>query len=289
MDYRANAVLAIGRRRLFETLIHPGFYVVLTLGLAIVYALVSGFLRSVDSSGFDYTLTPLYNFAGGIIAGAFGAPFLGKLFADGPFLFALHIGFLPVLLYLAMSSVFRFGSEKTSGAIELLCYGPSDGTAYFLASLMKDLVLTAAALLAFLLFFIVAGVTDNLAVSAPFLVSLPVLFLACLAMYAYGVLVSVLTDSANSALSLFLAGFILFLVSLLGSQAIVGGYARSLTTVTAWIIQWFSPFYYWSIGMKAQANGEAGLFAVSLLGQFLLIAAVLAASHLIVKRRGVRA
>ncbi|HUX22847.1 MAG TPA: hypothetical protein VMW69_16545, partial [Spirochaetia bacterium] len=118
MNLRARASIAIGKRRLFESLIHPGYYVALTIGAAVAFALTSGFLSSIDSSGFNYQLNPLYNFIGGIVSGAFGAPFLGRLFAGGPFLFALHIGFIPVLLYLAMTSVYRFGSEKSSGAIE---------------------------------------------------------------------------------------------------------------------------------------------------------------------------
>ena len=185
MNYRAGAALAIGKRRLFESFIHPGFYIALAIGMGITYALTAAFVRSVDSSGFDYTLNPFYNFVGGIISGAFGASFLAKVFARGPFLFALHVAFIPVLLYLAMTSVYRFGTEKRSGAIELLCYGPCDGTAYFLASMIKDTVLTAIALAAFLLFFLVAGPTDNLAITGPLLVSLVVLFLAALCMYAY--------------------------------------------------------------------------------------------------------
>lgn len=288
MNYRANAAIAIGRRRLFESLIHPGFYVAVALGFAIAYAFVSGFVHSIDSSGFDYTLDPLYNFTGGALSGAFGAAFVSRVFSGGPFLFSVHIAFLPVLLYLAMTSVYRFGTEKSSGAIELLCYGPSDGTAYFLASLLKDAVLTFLALLAFLVFFFIAGLADNLAVTGPFLVSLLVLFVAALCMYAYGVLVSVLTDGANTALALFVAGFVVFLVSLIGSQAIVSGYAQSLSTVAAWIIKWFSPFFYWSLSMKAQTNGEIGLFFVGLIGQLVLAAAVLLGSHFIVKSRGVR-
>lgn len=288
MNYRTHAALAIGRRRLFETFIHAGLYVALAVGFAIASAFTVGFLRAVDSSGFDYTLDPLYNFAGGILSGAFGSAFVSRVFADGPFLFAMHISFLPVLLYMAMTSVYRFGTEKSSGAIELLCYGPSDGTSYFVASLIKDAALTVVVLLAFLVFFVVAGLTDNLAITAPFLVSLIVLFVASLAIYAYGVLVSVLTDSANSALALFVGILMLFVGSLIGSEAIVSGYVESLSTIASWVIQWFSPFFYWSFSMKAQANGEIGLLFIGFLGQILLTLAVLFGSHLIVKTRGVR-
>lgn len=288
MNYRANAAVAIGKRRLTESLIHPGFYAALTAGLAVGYALTAGFVHSIDSSGFDYNLNPGYNLIGGILSGAFGAPFVARLFAGGPSVFALHLAFLPVLLYLSMTSVYRFGSEKSSGAIELLCYGPSDGTSYFLGSLIKDAVLTAIALVALLLFFAVAGLIDNLAMPTTFLVSLVLLFVGSLCVYGYGVLMSVSTDSANTALALFIAGLLLFGLSLLGSQAIVTGYVQSLSMVAAWIIKWFSPFFYWSTSMKAQASNEIGLFVAGLIGQVALTAVILVVSHYIVKSRGVR-
>jgi len=288
MNYRASSAMAIGKRRLFESLIHPGFYVALAVSLAVGYAFVAAFVRSIDSSGFNFQLSPLYTFAGGLLSGWFGGAVLTKVFADGPFLFAVNIAFLPVLLYLSMTSVYRFGTEKASGAIELLTYGPSDGTSYFLASMLKDLVLTVLTLVVFLLFFLAAAAVDNIAVTPRLFDTLILLLLASSAVYAYGVLVSVVTDSANTALALFLAGFIVLFVSLIGSYAIVGGYVRSLSTVAAWVIQWFSPFFYWSIGTQAAIGGEAARYLLGLLGLLVLSSAVLVGSHFIVRARGVR-
>jgi len=288
MSDRLHATIAIGRRRLYESLIHPGYYVALTAGLAVAYAFAAGFVRSIDSSGFDYTLNPLYNFVGGMMSGAFGAPFVGRVFARGPFLFAAHISFLPVLLYLAMTSIYRFGTEKSSGAIELLCYGPADGTSYFLASLSKDVILTAVSLAAFLGFFVAAGLVENLAITTALLVSLPLLFFSALCIYSYGVLVSVISDGANTALALFITGVLVFGISLVGSQAIVGGYLQSLSTVAAWVLKWFSPFFYWSFSMKAWSNDQIGLLFVGLLGQMVLTTTVLVGSHFLAKAKGVR-
>ncbi|HUX21535.1 MAG TPA: hypothetical protein VMW69_09865, partial [Spirochaetia bacterium] len=157
------------------------------------------------------------------------------------------------------------------------------------ASFMKDVILTLTSLCLFLLFFVAAGLTANLAIDRGFLLSIPVIFVASISIYAYGVLVSVLTDNANSALALFLGGFLLLLLILFGSEAIVGGYARSLSTVAAWVIQWFSPFFYWSLAMKAQTNGETGLLLLALFGQLALAAVVLIGSHFFFRFRGVRA
>jgi hypothetical protein len=54
-----------------------------------------------------------------------------RLFAEGPFLFALHFAFVPVLLDRALSSVFRFGLDRKVGAIELLSFGRADALRTF--------------------------------------------------------------------------------------------------------------------------------------------------------------
>ncbi len=288
MNYRMNSTVAIGRHRLRESLIHPGFYLSLTISLLMGYAFVAAFVRSIDSSGFNYHANPLYDFVGGVLSGAFGSTILSRVFADGPLLFAMNVSFLPVLLYLSMTSVYRFGTEKSSGAIELLTYGPSDGTSYFLGSLAKDVLLSAAALLALILFFSLAGIVDNIAVTPRLFEEVFLLLFSAVAIFAYGILVSSITDSANSALSLFFAGFVLLAVSLVGSYAIVGGYVRSLSTIAAWIVQWFSPFFYWSLGTKAAIAGEFGGFVLGIAGLIVLTVAVLTASHFIIRSRGVR-
>jgi len=288
VNYRINAALAIGRRRLLEAFIHPGYYVALAVSLAIGFAFVTGFVRSIDSSGFDYRLTSLYAFAGGILSGAFGDGVVANTFADGPYLFATNIAFLPVLLYLSMTSVYRFGTEKASGTIELLTYGPSDGTSYFLGSILKDMVLTVGTLLIFILFFALSAAVDNLALTQKLVSSTVLLLFVSLAVYSYGVLVSVLTDSASAGLALFMSGQVVLALSLIGSYAIVTGYVQSLSTVAAWVIQWFSPFYYWSLGTRASIGHDAVEYTIGVAGLATLSTVLLVASHYIIRFRGVR-
>ena len=88
--------------------------------------------------------------------------FLEKLFSEGPFQFVFYISFIPVFLYLSFSTVFHFGLEKKVGAIELLAYGPVDGTSYFLAFYIKDVVLTILYLLVLVLFLSAAALLNNL-------------------------------------------------------------------------------------------------------------------------------
>ena len=288
MSPRLRATAVIARRRILETVISPGWYVALTIGLLLAYLLVAGFVRAIDSSGFDFTLDTAYDLIGRSLAGAFGTTFVSKLFAEGPFLFTLYVGFLPVLLYLAVSSVFRFGLEKKVGALELLTYGPADATAYFLAALVKDLLLTLISLAVLLLFLLVAADLNNLVLGPAFFSSLFILFFLCVAIYGYGILAASLTDNSASAIALFLGLILVFSIVMVGSFTVVSGYVRNLASVFAWVIQWVSPLFYWNLALRFAEVGNWGLYALGALLLLVLAAAVLALSHLTMKVRGVR-
>ena len=288
MSPRLRATAVIARRRILETVIGPGWYVALTIGMLLAYLLVAGFVRAIDSSGFDFALDPAHDLIGRSLAGAFGSTFVSKLFAEGPFLFTLYVGFLPVLLYLAVSSVFRFGLEKKVGALELLTYGPADATAYFLAALVKDLLLTLVSLVVLLLFLLVAAGLNNLVLGPAFFSSLVILFFLCIAIYGYGILAASLTDNSASAIALFLGLILVFSIVMIGSFTVVSGYVRNLASVFAWVIQWISPLFYWDLALRFAEVGNWGLFALGALLLLVLAAAVLALSHLTMKVRGVR-
>jgi len=289
MNQRLNATLVLSKRRILETLIAPGYYVALALALVVAYFLITGFTHSVDSGGFDFRLYPVYELIGRSLVGAFGLTFVEKLFAEGPFVFTLYVAFLPVFLYLAVSSVFRFGLEKKVGALELITYGPADGSSYFLASLAKDVLLTALSLAVLLAFLLTAAAVNNLILGPAFYVNLAMLFLLAAAVYAYGVLSSTLTDNSASAIALFLGLMLFFLVVLMGSFTIISGYVRNLASVFAWAVKWISPLFYWDLGLGAAEVGSWGLYSLSLAALAALCTAVLFLSHLILRARGVRA
>jgi hypothetical protein len=141
---RAHAVSVIAQRRLYETLISPGYYISVSVGLALATLLVTGFAASIDTSGFDYQLNPIYDLIGRTLEGGFGAAFVHRVFSEGPLTAALYVGIAPVFLYLALSTIFRFTVERSVGAVELVVYGPADGSSYFVASFVKDIILGSA-------------------------------------------------------------------------------------------------------------------------------------------------
>jgi hypothetical protein len=285
---KAHAVSVVASRRVYETLISPGYYIAVSSGLALAAFLVTGFAASIDTSGFDYHLNPIYDLIGRTIEGGFGAAFVGRLFAEGPLVAALYIGAAPVFLYLALSTIFRFTVERSVGAIELVVYGPADGTSYFLASYVKDLLLSAVAIVVLVLFLLLAAAANNLYVGPMLIQSLVVLIPLAAAAFAYAVLAAVLTDNAAGAITLFAAVWLLFLLLLAGRFMIVEGYARNLANVLGSMLQWVSPLFYWGIGLRSAGGGHHGLFALSLLLLLALATGLLAASSRILAARGVR-
>jgi hypothetical protein len=289
MSRRIRAARVIAKRQIYETLINPGFSLALALGVLLGYLLVRGFVGAVDSSGFNSTLNSLYDFIGRALEGALGKTFVDKLFADGPFLFAFAVSFSPVFLFLAVSSVFRFGLEKNAGGIELISYGPADGTSFLVASFARDVLFTSASILFLLVFLGVSGAMNNLVLGSAFLRALLVMFFLSFSFSAYGILVSTLTGNAASALALYFAILVLFLLILLGSFAIVGGYARNLASAAAWVVKWFSPFFYGTLCIQAGDAGKPLAFIGGLAGLAALAGTLLWVSHLVISTRGVRA
>ncbi len=289
MRRRLHAALVIARRQAFETLLAPGLYVTLALGLLLGFFLVSGFATSIDSAGFNPSLNPLYDLLDRLLAGTFGTAFEAKLFAEGPFALTLLAAFLPVFLFLAISAVFRFGQEKGAGAVELLTYGPADGTSYFIASFLTQSLFTAGALAAIAAFLGVAAALGNLVLGPLFLLFLPLLLFLSLPIMAYGILCSVLSTNASAALAAFLGILAFFVLVFGGSLSISRVSVRTAASVAAAIVQWVSPLYYASLSVRAAQVGSVGgaVGAAALL--LVLTGILLAASHVAISRRGVRA
>jgi len=289
MNRRFRAARIIAARQVFESFVSPGFYVILSLALALGCALAAGFAASIDTSGFNPKLNALYDFISRLIGGTFGTSFQEKLFAEGPLAFALLVSFLPMLAYLAVSSVFRFGHEKNAGAVELIVYGPADGTSYVLAAWLKDMLLSLVSLAVLSAALLAAAGLMHLLSGRLFATVIVVLPLACLSIFAYGALCSILTSNATSALALFIGIQVVFFLLLAGSFAMVSGPVRSVSSVAAALLQWVSPFFYAGLCFRAAEAGQSVLFISGSVLLLLLSAVVLSAGHLVIRRTGVRA
>jgi hypothetical protein len=289
MRDRMHAARGVARTQLAESLLSPGLYVSVSAGLIIGWLLCAGFARAVDSSGFDPRLSGFWSFATRALSGGFGPVFVERLLSEGPFLAILAASFAPVFLVLATSSVFRFGLEKNAGAIELIVYGPADGTACVIGSFIKDAVLSASALVLLTLYFLVIAAAANLAVGPMFFAALPVVFLVALAFFAFGILCSIAAGHAAAALAVFLGIGALFTAMLAGSLSASGSPVRAAAETVSTVAQWFSPLCYASLCARAWAGGSAPQYAAGLVLLCGLTGALLAGCHLLIRRTGVRA
>ncbi len=288
MIYRWHATMTLSKRRIFETFISPALYIAITLGLVLGYFLVSGFVSAVDSSGLNYLNHPVYEMIARSLSGIFGATYVIKLFAEGPYLFAFHIAFIPFLLYLAISSVYRFGFEKNVGALELLMYGPADGTSCFLAFMIRNMLFTLLYSASLLFFFWITALLSNMVLGPQFFYSFIIIFFLALAIYGYGILTAVLSRNGSVGTALFAGIVVLLLFIQMGSYTIGSGYVRDLSTVLASIIKWVSPLYYWTRALSFIEYGNIGGFFLSMFFLVLLTAVLLLVSHFIIRSRGVR-
>jgi hypothetical protein len=278
----------MSKRRIFETFISPSLYFAVTVGLLLGHFLVSGFASAVDTSGLNYFLNPIYELIGRSLSGTFGTTYVIKLFSEGPFLFAFHIAFIPFIFYLAVSSVFRFGFEKNVGAMELLMYGPADGTSCFLAFNIRNMVFTFLYSVALLFFFWITSTINNMVLGPQFFYAFIMIFFLSLAIYAYGTLTSVLSNNASVGTAVFTGILIFFILIQMGSFTIVTGYVRNLSMVVASLFKWISPLYFWSRGLAFIEYNHYGGFFLSILLLLVLTAVLLAISHFIIRSRGVR-
>jgi hypothetical protein len=289
MRERLHATAVVARTQLKESLLSPGPYVALVIGLGIGYRLCAGFVRAVDSSGFDPRLDPVWGFITRSLSGAFGSVFVERLLTEGPFLTILAASTLPILLYLAIASVFRFGMEKATGAVELFAYGPADGTAYFLGSFLKDAALWAGALLIMTGYFLLLATLQNLVMGPQLFATLPVVFLLALSLSAFGILCSTLVPHPAAALALFLAVVLVFGGAMVGSLATGGSAARAAAAAVSLALQWISPLFYAALAARGYGGGSPAEYLGGLGLLVGLTACVLGVSHLVIRRRGVRA
>ncbi|MBN2440331.1 MAG: hypothetical protein JXJ04_03270 [Spirochaetales bacterium] len=289
MKTRLHAAKTISKRMLLEMFIHPWFYIFLTAGLLSGLSVILMFLESIGSSGVtEVILGKLHNPYIELLLTSFGPTFLVKLFREGPFFFALCYSCFPVFMYLSMSAAFKFGYEKNVGALELIVYGPADGTSYVMATLLKNIIASLIYLGILFLFFALAALLNNLVLGSTFFFAFFLIFFFVIALYCFAVFSSAISDGPASALAISIIFYIIFFSLQIGAFQIVQQDLRYYSSIISNILQWISPVYYWYKGMEAIEYGNIGGYFINLLFLVLLSSLLLTASHFILKKRGVR-
>jgi len=288
MRERLHAAAVIGRVQLRELAFSPGPYVTLAAGMAVGWMLCSGFARAIDSSGFDPRRDPVWDFLTRAFAGAFGPVFVERMLAEGPFLLIFTASVVPLVALLAVGSVARFGADRVSGALELIATGPADGTSCVLGSFAKDAAAAAAGLAVIALYGALLAAARNLVVGPMALAALPVIFLTALAVSAVGLLCAVVAPNGGAAVAVFTGVCILFLGTQAGALGASVSAFQSAAQTAARLVQWLSPFFYAQVCAQGYGGGNALEYGGGLALLAGLTAAALAASHLVLRWRGVR-
>ena len=289
MNFRAHAVSAIGKTRLRETLIQPGFYIAAAVGLLVAFVVQYAFSLSVGSGGFEPSLNRLFEVVGRVLTSTFGETFVDELFADGPYLFALFAAFVPVYLYVVISSLFRSGMEKQVGAMELLTSGPADGTACYLAALVRDVTVTFIYLLALLGAFAAGSLFHNLAITPRVVLGFVQLLFVALLFFAYATFLGSATNGPISALISDIGLTLLFVLIYGAKYAVIGGGVRSVAASVGIVLEWLSPLHYWKLGAESAAMQQWTGVLLALIALAGLSGVLIVGSHLILSRKGARA
>ena len=305
MRQRRRAVFAILRFKLREAALTPGYYLVLAVAMAAVYLLVRFFVAGVDGGGFVcggvslaedndawstcYRRTPVYAILGRGITAAFGATFAASLFADGPFQIGLLVALIPCYAFAALMSVLGQGLEKRVGVIELVSYGPADGASFLIATLLRDVIVSAVTLVAISMFCVIAASAFNMGLGVRFVPIALACVLVATAFFGYGLLANALADGPAAATALLLLVTFLFTALFVASYALVAGYVATLSAVLATALQWISPLYYLGLAYTAISAGDTTGYLLSLGGLVALTAASLVCGSIVVRYRGVRA
>lgn len=288
MKTRLHAAKILSGRMLFEMFIHPWFYIFLVLTLVSGLSVILMFLLSIGPSGvIKINLGELNNPYIELLLLSFGSTFLEKLFKEGPFFFAMCYSCYPVFLYLSMSTAFKFGYEKNVGALELISYGPADGTSCFMAFLIRNIIATLITFIILFLFFLLSAILNNLALGYTFFYALLLLFFFFISMYSYVVFSSSLSNSAASALAVSIILYVIFFSLQIGAFQIMRKDVRLYSIIISKVVQWISPVYYWYKGMEAVEYGNISGYFFNLLILLLISFLLLFASHFILKKKGV--
>jgi hypothetical protein len=288
MNYRAHATKTLAIKRLTETLVSPAFYITISASLLIGCFFVSDFVTMIGSDGINTGKSQVYGLVFNMIRGIFGELFTDRLFAQGPYLFAISLSFFIFITYLAMSTVMQFGNEKSSGALEVIASGPADETCCFLGYFAVNVALSALFLCAATIIFIVSALITNMTLTATYFSYLVFLLIGSVVTFAYCTLASVLTRTAITSLAFLTAGLAIFGAVQFGMYGTVSESGNIIAGSVSFVIQWISPFFPMNFGSEAAEYGSIVQFLASILVPIAVCAGILGGSHFISRKRGVR-
>ena len=287
MNNMIRIVLVIARKKIKETLLSPAFYLLLTCGYLAGYIITSGFIDIIKSDGINPEQNPFFEILFSLLSGSLSGSFLDRLFAEGPFILALYISVIPFIIYLIFSSLFKLGYEKTTGALELVVYGPIAVHSYILGSFIRNLFFISAYLLSIILLFALGAIITNTVLGPVFFATIVMLFFLSFAFFSLCIFCSVIPRYSFASFAFFLVLSAFFLVLQMGTLVSVSGYVQNFWSVFAGAVQFISPLFYFNNGLTAIDYGDQLLYIFNILILIVISGILIVSSYFISRKKGV--
>ena len=227
-----------------ETFLNPSYYIAMVISSILGYLPIRSFVKSIGPQGFNPSQTPLFANITEALEQLFSSVFVERLFAEGPFLFALYCAVVPMLLYILISSIITYHQHKDQGVVELLRYGALQSRSYLISLFVINIISLFVYCTYLSVVFYLVSRFNNLLLGPAFVGSMVTFLLASFLLCAYTTLSTVSTDSSIGSISLLLATLLIFLVVQLGTYSIITQQIFSIASYVSIVIQWISPFFY---------------------------------------------
>ncbi len=220
------------------------------------------------------------------------------LISSNPLNFPLYIALVVVSFYLALVSAVSISREKDQGTLEVLFYGPVNSPLYLSAKYIADMLvfITMAAIV--VVYFAVVSAMTHLALSWDLMKAVLLSVFSASCIISFSLFISSLTSKMRASvvwLVAILAGFLaiqLFhgLLVRLDEDALSVSmrYLRKAVNMLAESTQWITPFSALNKGIQAITLGDAGRYAINILFSLVYSIVFLAASVVVLEKKGVR-
>ncbi|MBN1411055.1 MAG: hypothetical protein JW969_09435 [Spirochaetales bacterium] len=288
MNEKVRVIGIIARTRIKETLLNPALYVLITGALVFTYYSLVDFINAIDSDGLNLAKTPILELVSGLMTSFFGRTASENLFAHGPFLFTFIVIFFPFILYLSISTAFKLGNEKSTGACQLVIFGPVNITPYYLSFLIRDIFFTLGYIFLVCILFTAGSLVTNMVVDPTFFLSAVSSFFMAIALLSYGILASSLASNGFTSLSIYLSSVAVFFVLYIGSLMTISEYTINPATVIGLVLQVFSPFFYWQASLTAVEHGNWLVFLLDVFALVLITSVLMVATHFLSRIRSIK-
>jgi ABC-type transport system involved in multi-copper enzyme maturation permease subunit len=201
--------------------------------------------------------------------------------------------------FLALNSCAMVAREFDQGTLEVLFYGPVDAASYVIARFLAMTTVYVLMMLVVVLDIAAASILTNLRMSSDIAAGAVLSVLTCSAAIAFAIWLATLMQRVRTAVLTLVGAIIVLLALQVGDSFLVVAasatgsdspvyYLAQIVHVLNAAATWLSPFGYLMRGMNAAANGQSGLYALTLVISLGFAIVCVTMATLTIRWKGVR-